>query len=1013
MTDPSPHSPSPSASLEEIQGHARFVRRLAKGLIRGESDALDASQDTWLAALEHPPRGHEPRSVRAFLAQVTRRVAWRRSRSEARRRVREESVARPESVMSAADKLAREQALRGVTDAVLALEEPYKETVLLRYYEGLGPTEIARRLGVPVATVKSRLQRALSKLRGTLDDEHGGDRGAWCTGLIALVHSDALPTLAAPTAGPVGATTAAVASAGAVSRGALFMTAKLKLSAACAALVVGTLASIQLLDSEPVAPESAPTELVPDVALTPPTELATPEVGAARADEERASAEEPEPAPVSAPGLGSLTLTAVWHESGLPAAGRTYDVLAWGAPPARRSLRVTTDENGRALLEGLPPGTVSVYGVLGGLGSGAIVAGEHTDIESRIAAGATIRGRVVDSSGSGVPTARIWLPCQVDASRGALVAHVDPDGSFEVTGIADAFEVGAIAEGYGPSELVLVSQLEHDTDGAYLVELLLEGHGARLELSVVHEDGSPAAHADVRLTSHVVEERTAGGGLRAYRVPSREGRTDEHGKIAFGGLPSLLELGVLGGDAARHTEELRLELGATLSHEVQLLASGTVEGTVRLADGTPAAGVRVALGEDYDPLMPMTMTDAAGHYRLEGLPAGELELRASHRELGGASTRLEVRAGEVVAWDPSIESGRVVAGVVREEQGGLLANWDVRVRLGRGPGLRHADGRSWLRQTRTDAEGRFRVPDCPEGELWVEARQPGRATQEHPDASVRASGLETVVLVREATRSSAMVRVRCLDDVGEPLRGHVSSWAVGTRGTVRHELGEDGTVVIGPLRPGLYDFVASPYHGQCTRALGRLRLTPKDDVDLGTVTIEAPGTLEINLGASEFQSARIFRAGPDESSRRGARILQGDELTQPVELLPGDYLVQFQGGLLATEVVQATVTQGQPTVVTAPPSRPGRHVAVTVRSELEQDPEWFGIRLLDAGGSEYAAYSAALMQVDGAAQHELSMSLGIGQYTLSVTLPDGTPYEVSVSVPDSKGPPIRMLVPIS
>ena len=80
----------------------------------------------------------------------------------------------------------REQILRSVVDAVLALDEPYRTTILLRYFEGLPPREIARRQSVPVTTVKSRLKRGHDRLRTSLRGEFGGEDRGWCSALAAL-----------------------------------------------------------------------------------------------------------------------------------------------------------------------------------------------------------------------------------------------------------------------------------------------------------------------------------------------------------------------------------------------------------------------------------------------------------------------------------------------------------------------------------------------------------------------------------------------------------------------------------------------------------------------------------------------------------------------------------------------------------------------------------------------------------------------------------------------------------
>src|SRR5690606_22732139 len=94
----------------------------------------------------------------------------------------------------------RKRVLRRVSDALLALDEPYQSTLLLRYYEGLTPTEIARRTDVPLATVKRRLQRGLARLRTRLDED--APRASWMSALCALTG---IERAAAPLAASVGA----------------------------------------------------------------------------------------------------------------------------------------------------------------------------------------------------------------------------------------------------------------------------------------------------------------------------------------------------------------------------------------------------------------------------------------------------------------------------------------------------------------------------------------------------------------------------------------------------------------------------------------------------------------------------------------------------------------------------------------------------------------------------------------------------------------------------------------
>ncbi|MEM7263157.1 MAG: carboxypeptidase regulatory-like domain-containing protein, partial [Planctomycetota bacterium] len=77
-------------------------------------------------------------------------------------------------------------------EAVLALPEPYREMVVRRYFHGATPTEIAARLDLPVKTVKTRLHRALERLRRELDERYGS-RAAWAVVALPIAKS-AVPT---------------------------------------------------------------------------------------------------------------------------------------------------------------------------------------------------------------------------------------------------------------------------------------------------------------------------------------------------------------------------------------------------------------------------------------------------------------------------------------------------------------------------------------------------------------------------------------------------------------------------------------------------------------------------------------------------------------------------------------------------------------------------------------------------------------------------------------------------
>ncbi|MBK8095493.1 MAG: sigma-70 family RNA polymerase sigma factor [Planctomycetes bacterium] len=176
----------------ELDQHGQALRSLAADLVGDRHLAEDLLQEAACRTVATPPpRGG---SLFGWLHTIVRNLAGEERRRQKRRRNRELAAARPEPLPSVAELLVRREALRAVTDAVLELEEPFQSTVFLRYFENLSPTAIATRAGIPLATVKSRLQRGLSQLRERLDRRAGGDRTRWMGALAGVFGVPALTT---------------------------------------------------------------------------------------------------------------------------------------------------------------------------------------------------------------------------------------------------------------------------------------------------------------------------------------------------------------------------------------------------------------------------------------------------------------------------------------------------------------------------------------------------------------------------------------------------------------------------------------------------------------------------------------------------------------------------------------------------------------------------------------------------------------------------------------------------
>lgn len=245
-----------SPFLNELQQHTASLRRLARDLV-GATAADDVLQDAAVEVLRAtPPAVANPV---AWLHGVVAHMAGKHRRAAAQRRRHEHGAAslRAEQAFTAAGAESADT-LRWFSERIAALPEPYRSTLVARYLRDESPTAIAAATGVPVRTVKTRLQRGLALLR-----ERCGERGRdW---RLALVAGFALPRRAA---------IAAMAAVGTVGTATwiLGMTTKTKLLLSSLLLVVGVGAWLLL----PQDAAAGPMALAPRAVDTPALATADP-----------------------------------------------------------------------------------------------------------------------------------------------------------------------------------------------------------------------------------------------------------------------------------------------------------------------------------------------------------------------------------------------------------------------------------------------------------------------------------------------------------------------------------------------------------------------------------------------------------------------------------------------------------------------------------------------------------------------------------------------------------------
>jgi RNA polymerase sigma-70 factor (ECF subfamily) len=154
-----------------VREHESMVYSIAWHFFRDRERAEEVGQEVFLQLYRSIAGIDSP----AHLVFWLRRVTANRCIDESRRwRVRPVPLAEvPEPVARSGES----DPLLGRRLGYLLLQLPSDQrlVITMRYQEGLEPAEIGEVVGMPVNTVKSHLRRGLSRLRGWLGTEGGGE----------------------------------------------------------------------------------------------------------------------------------------------------------------------------------------------------------------------------------------------------------------------------------------------------------------------------------------------------------------------------------------------------------------------------------------------------------------------------------------------------------------------------------------------------------------------------------------------------------------------------------------------------------------------------------------------------------------------------------------------------------------------------------------------------------------------------------------------------------------------
>ncbi|HMN29552.1 MAG TPA: sigma-70 family RNA polymerase sigma factor [Caldilineaceae bacterium] len=166
-----------AAWVELVRRHQGAIFRLAYLLLGNQENAKDVAQEVFLRAYCALDRFDRGRPLRPWLLEITRNQAsnWRRSLrrylAALGRWGQTESV-----VVDPRQEAAGGMDAQTLWQAVRRLNRADQEVIYLRYFLELSVEETAQSLQVAPGTVKSRLARALERLRNLVEAEFPGLR---------------------------------------------------------------------------------------------------------------------------------------------------------------------------------------------------------------------------------------------------------------------------------------------------------------------------------------------------------------------------------------------------------------------------------------------------------------------------------------------------------------------------------------------------------------------------------------------------------------------------------------------------------------------------------------------------------------------------------------------------------------------------------------------------------------------------------------------------------------------
>ena len=610
-----------------------------------------------------------------------------------------------------------------------------------------------------------------------------------------------------------------------------------------------------------------------------------------------------------------------------------------------------TSDDGSFRFENVPEGAIEIVVQAPGFSGASIKETlsdrDLTDVLLELDPGIRITGRVTGEHDE--PLGDVYVDASLRQARG-------PHGSSSTRTRANGEYV---LEGVNPEAEAITFQ----RDGYLRMGKPLEITGSEMRIDVQLSKGQPFTGSVVRRSGAAVEDAIVNIFMNG---PSESARTDVNGRFTVTGLPPGTYI----------VDVKKQGLPMKQLHDVEL--PGTAPLRVVMDDGATISGRITGLLPSDLPLVTVSAfgnashaeaaVDAAGNYRLEGAPEGNLSVFASLRkelnERRSEKKELKVTAGQSYALDLEFQDGVTIRGQVARGSDPLA-----------GATISFLSGEGQLTTT-TNSDGRYEVSGLAQGpNRVIVSTGPGRSF--HTTCLVRAGGTCDIAW------PAGSIRGYVLDaSNGEPLPNarlslRPNAYSPEARSGLDLVTSDNsGAFTIEAVLPGSYALLVS-----------------RDDfgteaIDVMVGSSEVAG-IEVRLRRSagvsvvlvDGRNGQKIRGWVSVYDARGQLLHQASSPTTdlPIRLplAPGSYTAVASAPAFADQTISVPVPSQQTVVLT-----PGGTIEVR-----GPDSRSRSVRLLDSQGLGYPRRDARHVFPHGAGTLK---NIAPGTYTLQVLADDGS-----------------------